>query len=352
MMVPGIIKSHLTTMAVLVIVASIVLTVLLPPSVSSATPTPVPKFRVTGYVYYCGAMATSGEVDFHYPTAGNGATSPKTYVAYIQKDGSYASPELEYHPGWQGSYCIKVGPTQTCTGYFNAQEGTLYQGIWDVGYWVTIEGQLSVNGVPTNGITVTVQGQYSDTTTTGSQSGSPGYYSIWFQTHGEKVTISASSGGKTVQQSVTYDPYSSNSKITIPLNIVTAAPTATPSPTKAPTATPSPTRAPTPTPTRVPAPSSPGVTPGPSPISSVVPTLRPTSGVTVTPSPNPDAMPAPAREEAPIAAGASPVTVTPSPTPDDNSSVTHSPALSAIVVIMALIGAGAIISIVRRAPKK
>jgi hypothetical protein len=291
-------------MAVLTIVALSVITMLLLLPVSTATSSAVSLFNVTGKVNYCGAMATSGTVQFHYPISGTGAPGPTTYDVPIHSDGSFASPDFEYHPDWKGSLCITVGPTTTCLDTFNAKAGgTIDQGTYNIGYWLTVEGFISVDGVPANGITVTMMANGGPWTTTTASDNGDGHYSFYHQVHGEPVVISVSSGGNTARQNIAYDPYGSNSVYAISLNIATptATPTMAPTPVSTPTSTPvsTPTSTPTMVPTPTPAPE-PGsvetttVTPVPGMNDSTGPTMKPIYATPGTsPTQPPAATPAP-----------------------------------------------------------
>lgn len=169
----------------------------------------------------------------------------------------------------------------------------------------TIVGQVNVNGVATNGVSVTCG---SGSATTSSSNGVDGVFIISGLPYGTSLPFSASYQGKTYTDTV--DPLSTDQQyfelpavnIDVPAGTATPAPdvtvtptstanaTATPTPAANATATPTPTVTPTPTPT---------VTPTPTPTVTLTPTPTPTPTLTPTPTPTPTTEVAPGTSQTP-----------------------------------------------------
>ncbi|OPY29548.1 MAG: hypothetical protein A4E28_00801 [Methanocella sp. PtaU1.Bin125] len=171
----------------------------------------------------------------------------------------------------------------------------------------TIIGQVTVNGVATNGVTVTAGSQSATTT---DYQGTKGVYAISGLPYGVALPFTASYQGHTYTDTI--DPLSTAQQYyQIPtVNINT---TATPTPVPNATATPVPNATATPAPNAT-------ATPTPKPNATVTPTPVPATPTPVpaTPTPVPvtpvPATPLPATP-APMAVTATPVPVTPSPVP-------------------------------------
>jgi hypothetical protein len=159
----------------------------------------------------------------------------------------------------------------------------------------TIVGQVTVNGNATNGVLVTCG---SNSNTTFTYNGTPGYYFIGGLPYGTSLPFKATYQGYNYTDTV--DPLSSGQQYyQIPaVNVVVPATTITPTPIPNATATPAPNATVTPTP-------APNATATPAPNATVSPT----------PAPNATATPAPNATVTPTPVPATPTPVPPVPTP-------------------------------------
>jgi hypothetical protein len=224
----------------------------------------------------------------------------------------------------------------------------------------TIIGQVTVNGTPTNGVSVTC-GSGSATTT--SYQGTDGVYAISGLPFGVSLPFKATYQGYTYTDTV--DPLPSGQQyIQIPaVNINTQAGTPTPAPTPVPNATATPTPAPnaTATPTPTPAPNA-TATPTPAPNATATPsptaTPQPTSPPAQAPPPAPPAPttiyynynpPTPTADikqsinmsvsPTPTLAATAAPTMPPTPTPAPAPTQTQSPGFPGLLAIACVIGA-------------
>lgn len=174
----------------------------------------------------------------------------------------------------------------------------------------TIAGQVNVNGVATNGVTVTCG---SGSATTSNYNGVDGVYVISGLPTGTSLPFAASYQGYSYTDTI--DPLTSGQQyyeipavdIVVPASTPTPVPTATVTPTAAPNATVTPTPATNATVTPTPAANA-TVTPTPTPTPTASPSATP-APATPTPTPVPESAPA----ESP--SGGSPPDTTPVPEP-------------------------------------
>jgi hypothetical protein len=216
----------------------------------------------------------------------------------------------------------------------------------------TLIGQVTVNGVATNGVAVTIG---SGSATTSDYQGTSGVYAINNVPYGVTLPFTASYQGHTYTDTI--DPLSTAQQYyqipAVDINTTTAV-TPTPTPVPNATATPAPNATATPAPnaTATPAPNA-TVTPTPSPNATATPV--PNSTVTPTPAPvAPAAEPAaPAPIEMTVTATPVPVTptplpatptpkptVTPEPTLPPTPTQTKSPGFEGMLAIISVIGIG------------
>lgn len=181
----------------------------------------------------------------------------------------------------------------------------------------TIVGQVNVNGVATNGVSVTIG---TGSATTSSYNGVDGVYVITGQPTGTSLPFTATYQGQTVTDTI--DPLTAGQQYyEIPaVNIQYAASTATPTPTAAPNATVTPTPAANATVTPTPAANA-TVTPTPAanatatPTSTVTPTPTATTEATAVPASPPEVPASPPEVPAQTTDSGSVATVAPEPVP-------------------------------------
>jgi hypothetical protein len=170
----------------------------------------------------------------------------------------------------------------------------------------SIVGQVTVNGVPTNGVVVTCGGV---TNTTGTLQGENGVYVINNLPDTAGLAFKASYAGYQPYVDTVDLPGSGEQYYQIPTVDINATVTPTPVPNASITPTPAPNAT---------------VTPTPAPNASITPTPAPNASITPTPVP---ATPTPAPAPAPVAVAPPPATavptpmVTPAPTPE--VTITH-----------------------------
>jgi hypothetical protein len=166
----------------------------------------------------------------------------------------------------------------------------------------TLIGQVTINGVATNGVAVTIG---SGSGTTSDYQGTSGVYAISNVPYGVTLPFTASYQGHTYTDTI--DPLSTAQQYyqipTVDINTTTVTPTPTPVPNATVTPAPNATATPVPNATATPAPNS---------------TVTPVPNATATPTPVP-AAPAPAAQvpamPAPVTVTATPVPITPTPLP-------------------------------------
>ena len=205
----------------------------------------------------------------------------------------------------------------------------------------TIVGQVTVNGTATDGVLVTCG---SNSNTTFTYNGTPGYYFIGGLPYGTSLPFQATYQGHSYTDTV--DPLASGQayyqiptvNINVPASTVTPTPipNATITPTPAPNATVTPTPVPNATATPTPVPATP--TPIP-PVATPVPATPIPMTVTATPVPT---METPTLE--PTLAPTMEPTMMPTASPEPVPTQTKSPGFEGLLALTCLLGAAYLVS--------